>query len=342
MGLKAPDFAPADNPASDRDANCLLTRTLTFFYLPVFNFYLLLFPRWLSFDWSMEAIPLVSHPLDPRNALSLAFYACLLMLTRIVARHLQSTSSEWCYSKFDKTAICLPCAACQPTKSSHHKKSASLSRAANNNNNNNVHSHVHSHVQSQCSCGVTLLSPYATALHSHNSSWDADETSSCSSSASSSITSSTSSSSSSTSSSSSRNSVTSSHSHVERLGMALTLLVLPFIPAANLFFYVGFVVAERIMYIPSFGYCLLIAIGMEGLMKRKTGRFITLIALSILSILLVSFAARTFVRNIDWLTEEKLYASGIPINPPKGRPKLQPLSSSFSSSSTLIYYRHLL
>lgn len=49
MGLKAPDFAQADNPAAN--AASPLTRTLTFSFLPVLNFGLLLFPRWLSFDW---------------------------------------------------------------------------------------------------------------------------------------------------------------------------------------------------------------------------------------------------------------------------------------------------
>jgi hypothetical protein len=97
--------------------------------------------------------------------------------------------------------------------------------------------------------------------------------------------------------------------------MSLALMIIPFLPATNLFFYVGFVIAERILYIPSFGYCLFISIGIESFMKRKTMRFITLIALSIL---LISFSLRTFVRNIDWLTEENLYRSGIAINPPKG------------------------
>ena len=37
----------------------------------------------------------------------------------------------------------------------------------------------------------------------------------------------------------------------------LSLMALPFLPASNLFFYVGFVVAERVLYIPSAGFCLL-------------------------------------------------------------------------------------
>lgn len=53
-------------------------------------------------------------------------------------------------------------------------------------------------------------------------------------------------------------------------------------------------------------------------MKRKTSRFITTWSLIALSILLMSFAGRTFVRNIDWTSEEMLYTSGIAINAPKG------------------------
>jgi hypothetical protein len=46
---------------------------------------------------------------------------------------------------------------------------------------------------------------------------------------------------------------------------SLSLLVLPFIPASNLVFPVGFVLAERILYLPSLGICLLIAIGIDKL-----------------------------------------------------------------------------
>jgi hypothetical protein len=47
--------------------------------------------------------------------------------------------------------------------------------------------------------------------------------------------------------------------------MAVAWLVLPFLPAANLFFPVGFVVAERILYIPSMGFCLLVSLGFQRL-----------------------------------------------------------------------------
>ncbi|ODN06230.1 Transmembrane and TPR repeat-containing protein 2 [Orchesella cincta] len=43
--------------------------------------------------------------------------------------------------------------------------------------------------------------------------------------------------------------------------LQLSFLILPFLPATNLFFYVGFVVAERVLYMPSVGFCLLMGQG---------------------------------------------------------------------------------
>uniref|UniRef100_A0A8C9LDF7 DUF1736 domain-containing protein n=1 Tax=Pavo cristatus TaxID=9049 RepID=A0A8C9LDF7_PAVCR len=56
--------------------------------------------------------------------------------------------------------------------------------------------------------------------------------------------------------------------------MALCLIVLPFIPASNLFFPVGFVVAERVLYVPSMGFCILVAHGWKKLSNKRYGRFI--------------------------------------------------------------------
>jgi hypothetical protein len=46
-------------------------------------------------------------------------------------------------------------------------------------------------------------------------------------------------------------------------------MVLPFIPAANLFFAVGFVVAERVLYTPSMGFCMLVALGFQLLTRDR-------------------------------------------------------------------------
>lgn len=49
------------------------------------------------------------------------------------------------------------------------------------------------------------------------------------------------------------------------LVLGWALLVIPFLPASNLTTYVGFVVAERVLYLPSMGACLLIALGCQNI-----------------------------------------------------------------------------
>ena len=57
--------------------------------------------------------------------------------------------------------------------------------------------------------------------------------------------------------------------HKCRLLFSLAMLLLPFVPASNLLFPVGFVIAERILYLPSMGYCLLLASGFNGFIIRQ-------------------------------------------------------------------------
>jgi len=50
---------------------------------------------------------------------------------------------------------------------------------------------------------------------------------------------------------------------------SLAMMILPFLPASNLFFPVGFVIAERVLYAPSMGFCMLIGYGWSILMDKK-------------------------------------------------------------------------
>lgn len=47
--------------------------------------------------------------------------------------------------------------------------------------------------------------------------------------------------------------------------MGISLIVLPFLPASNLLFTVGFVIAERTLLLPSAGFCFLVVIGYKKL-----------------------------------------------------------------------------
>ncbi|XP_071831327.1 protein O-mannosyl-transferase TMTC3-like isoform X2 [Apostichopus japonicus] len=95
-----------------------------------------------------------------------------------------------------------------------------------------------------------------------------------------------------------------------QLCVALSFVVFPFLPASNLFFRVGFVVAERILYVPSIGFSMLIAMGMKRLTHVKRLRKLAYL-IFILTIGL--HAAKTIRRNIDWKSAKTLYMSGLHI-----------------------------
>lgn len=88
----------------------------------------------------------------------------------------------------------------------------------------------------------------------------------------------------------------------------LALLVLPFLPASNLFFPVGFVVAERVLYMPSMGWCLLVAHGWRLVAKKRAT-----LATAALIFLILAFSAKTYYRNWDWKTEYSLFSSGLKV-----------------------------
>jgi len=102
--------------------------------------------------------------------------------------------------------------------------------------------------------------------------------------------------------------------------MSVAMMVIPYIPASNLVAYVGFVVAERVLYIPSLGFCLLVGHGFVKLMERFEESNSRKMLLTISFILvLTALGGRTVIRNVDWASEESLYRSGISVNPAKGK-----------------------
>ncbi|XP_053318277.1 protein O-mannosyl-transferase TMTC3 [Spea bombifrons] len=93
--------------------------------------------------------------------------------------------------------------------------------------------------------------------------------------------------------------------------MALSLIVLPFIPASNLFFPVGFVVAERVLYVPSMGFCILVAHGWKKLSCKSKLKKLSWI---FLALVLFTHAMKTFNRNWDWESEYTLFMSALKVN----------------------------
>lgn len=96
--------------------------------------------------------------------------------------------------------------------------------------------------------------------------------------------------------------------------VGLALLVVPFVPATGLFMEVGFVLAERILYIPSMGFCLLVA-GAVNRVSFPTGFRWQSQAGAVMIFVLFLYSARTVVRNQDWLDEVSLFGSGVRVAP---------------------------
>lgn len=94
--------------------------------------------------------------------------------------------------------------------------------------------------------------------------------------------------------------------------MCLTLIILPFIPASNLFFPVGFVVAERVLYTPSMGFCALVALGFEVLLNYR--REMKPLLWGIMGFMLITHGTKTYLRNFDWKSEYSLFRSALKVN----------------------------
>lgn len=226
MGNSLPEFSPADNPAANEPS--LMTRTLTFLYLPFYNFWLLLYPANLSYAYSTTNIPLVKGLFSLETFLSFALYAFLFVCGLF-------------YLTFLRTYL-----------NKEHKDDVKY--------------------------GEQKAAPFQThkkmtkhRVPSIKSNIQLEDT---------------------------KNTL-----NVMVFGFAL--LILPFLPATNLFFYVGFIVAERILYIPSIGYCLLVVNGIHILMKKYIDQRQKIVGA--VTIVLVLFAVKTFNRNYAWENEETLY-----------------------------------
>uniref|UniRef100_A0A665VVY3 dolichyl-phosphate-mannose--protein mannosyltransferase n=1 Tax=Echeneis naucrates TaxID=173247 RepID=A0A665VVY3_ECHNA len=251
MGNKPPNFSNSDNPAADSPH--FLTRTLTFLHLPAANTWLMLCPDKLSFDWSMDAVPLIKSLADWRNLHTVAFYGGFFLLVLFGLRGHSSKAKE--------------------TNGKAH-----VANGKSVTNGNGFHAPDTNHNTYHGPPKTTLNG--STGLH-HCPPWT-------------------------------------SLPPTENLVLfSLSTLSLPFIPATNLLFYVGFVIAERVLYIPSIGFCLLVAAGARSLYVRLRTRGCKASLFCLCMGLVLLNGLRTVQRNRDWSNEENLYKSGISANPAK-------------------------
>ncbi|XP_077392865.1 protein O-mannosyl-transferase TMTC4 isoform X1 [Festucalex cinctus] len=124
------------------------------------------------------------------------------------------------------------------------------------------------------------------------------------------------------------------------LSLALVLLVVPFLPACNIFFRVGFVIAERVLYLPSSGYCLLLACALAHCCRRWF-KYKKLLCFYILA-LMVTFVARCALRSHQWRSEQSLFTSALAVCPLNAKVHYnvgKNLADRGNTTAAISYYR---
>ena len=88
--------------------------------------------------------------------------------------------------------------------------------------------------------------------------------------------------------------------------------MIPFVPASGAFFTVGFVLAERVLYLPSMGACVLAVWALGAKLPCGVGR---LLRVPVALALAAGAASVTVARNAEWATQERLFGSALRVAP---------------------------
>ncbi|XP_030199758.1 protein O-mannosyl-transferase TMTC4 [Gadus morhua] len=124
------------------------------------------------------------------------------------------------------------------------------------------------------------------------------------------------------------------------LTLGLVLLLVPFLPACNLFFRVGFVVAERVLYLSSAGYCLLLAYAL-GHCCCRWARHRRLLGVCVLALLGV-YVVRCAHRSHQWRSEQSLFSSALLVCPLNAKVHYnvgKNLADRGNTTTAISYYR---
>jgi Tfp pilus assembly protein PilF len=94
-------------------------------------------------------------------------------------------------------------------------------------------------------------------------------------------------------------------------GLAILIFFIALFPASNIAFSSGVVMAERLLYLPSLGFCLLLPALAQELAPSRAGRP----GLAALAIVTVLFAGRTIVRLPEWKDPYTLFSATVLTSP---------------------------
>jgi protein O-mannosyl-transferase len=88
-----------------------------------------------------------------------------------------------------------------------------------------------------------------------------------------------------------------------------------FLPAANILFPIGTIMAERLAYLPSAGAALLVAVWLGRRKSLRSRRSIVILCLA----LFVAYGGRTFTRNLVWTDTDRFYTELVADAPESAR-----------------------
>jgi protein O-mannosyl-transferase len=98
-----------------------------------------------------------------------------------------------------------------------------------------------------------------------------------------------------------------------RIAFGLLWMILPFLPTSNALVWVGTMLAERLLYLPSIGFCILVAVGIQTILESKPKTTFAIVSITV--VICALFCAKTIERNRDWLDERRLFDSAEAVCP---------------------------
>ena len=87
---------------------------------------------------------------------------------------------------------------------------------------------------------------------------------------------------------------------------------LNFVPASNIFFAIGTIMADRLLYLPSLGLLACLVLGIYGIARAPRMAIVPPIVLVLIT---AGFALRTWIRNSDWQSDLMLATSDVRVSP---------------------------
>jgi protein O-mannosyl-transferase len=283
------EFSPADNPASFEDR--FLTRVLSYFYVYAINGWLLLYPKTLLADYTHNTLPLVHSFDDPSNLFTLGFIlvmaAIVLFATRTV-KNPASANTALTVASSAPTAAEENVQASDITESESKGKinSARVTQRGSNKPSTPAKSETPKAQQSEES--YSSLSP---SRRRHPTSTRQSSTSTLS--------------------------ACTLHSDARLAALGLAVLIIPFLPASNIAIRVGFVVAERVLYVPSLGFLFIVAAIARAVASGR-GKAISSVILLVSALVLTAYFVRSVSRAEDWASDVTVWEAMVrdaPWNP---------------------------